>query len=58
MEAKKYESAFKKLYARQSEAVQAKINQAKINPDMKDKDVDRFVKQVCELAEDGIITTE
>jgi hypothetical protein len=54
----KYENAFHRLYKKQTPAVQAKIDAAKGDPDTKDKDVAKFVKQVCELAENGIITTE
>lgn len=54
----KYRKAFSKLFKRQSKEIQAKIDAAKGNPDTKDKDVALFVKQVCELAENGIITTE
>lgn len=56
--ANKYQKAFSKLFKRQSKEIQAKIDAAKGNPDTKDKDVALFVRQVCELAENGIITSE
>lgn len=56
--ANKYKIAFFKLFKRQTPAIQAKIDAAKGDPDTKDKDVALFIKQVCELAEDGIIRSE
>jgi hypothetical protein len=56
--ANKYQIAFFKLFKRQTLVIQAKINAAKVIPDTKDKDVALFVRQVCELAEDGIIRSE
>jgi len=53
----KYKKAHEKIYRRLSPDIQKKVDAAKKNPDMKDKDVDLFVRQVCELAENGIISS-
>lgn len=54
----KYRKAFNRLYRRLTPEIKAKVDAAKANKgESNDKDVNLFVTQLCELAEDGIIST-
>jgi chaperonin GroEL (HSP60 family) len=49
--AERYRAAYIKLFDKKSDAIKAKLLQAKATGTFVDADVNRFVADVCELAE-------
>lgn len=50
-QAERYQQAYDKLYLDQKQDMKDRINAVAKNPDLRDRDVDAFVKLVIEAAE-------